>query len=520
MQSTWSDAAAVRRAAVAALAIAAAPGAAAAQEVAPLTLSHVVELTLARSPDLTLAELDARSQAAALLLAAAPFDPRAFASANRDRTRTPLFASGAGDPSNTLVNTLGYQAGVDWQLRSGLVVSPSLAFSRAEGSSAPGVVRNTGVAAVDVAWPLLRGRGGGSLTAVLRAGMLARDASQVELGQVRAAGVLDAINAYWGYVAATDALGVYREAEERAGVLVERTRSLIEADERPAVDSISVLANVAAKTSQRLSAENAVSDARHALAHAMGVPTVEMLALPGATEPFPRIPDAAEVQAWPPADAWVQFALRNRPDLAAARLRRDAAGHTLRGARAELRPRLDLVARLGYTGIGLGSQADRLLTPFGSDHQGAQLQVGVSYDLPLGNHAARGQLERASAADARSAVVAGELERSADLAIATAGQTLRRTAESARLSEQAVRLFGAAVEGEMMKFQMGTATLFEVIQAEDNRTSARLSWIEAQRRYALALAQLRFQAGTLPGAGACPAAAPAPLSSPDGSCPR
>jgi outer membrane protein TolC len=72
----------------------------------------------------------------------------------------------------------------------------------------------------------------------------------------------------------------------------------------------------------------------------------------------------------------------------------------------------------------------------------------------------------------------------------------------------------------MMKFQMGTATLFEVIQAEDNRTSARLSWIEAQRRYALALAQLRFQAGTLPGAGACPAAAPAPLSSPDGSCPR
>jgi outer membrane protein len=495
---------------------------AAGQEPAPLLLRDVVAATLARSPDIALGELDVRAQEGAVLQARAPYDPRAGASWSRDRTRVPLLGGGESDPSSSLENTLGYQVGVDWQLRWGLLLSPSLGFDRNEASTAPGVVQNTGVAALGMSYPLLRGRGGGATAASLQASTLGLEASRADLGQVRAASVLEAVNAYWGYVAATDALAVQREAEERARTLVERTRTLIAADERPAVDSISVLANAASRASARLNAENAVSQARLALALAMGLPASELRALPARTQAFPAIPGEAEVAAWPREQAWVAYALRQRPDVAAAGLRRGAAGFALRGARSEARPRLDLQGTVAYTGIGVGSEAHRYLSPFSSERQGLQLQLGMAYDLPVGNHAVRGQLARSAAADARAAVVAGELERSLSLSVATAGETLRRTVEAARLSERAVLLFSAAVEGEMMKYQLGTATLFDVLQAEDNRTSARLGWIEAQRRYAAALAQLRFETGSLapPAAGTCPAAAPAPLTPADGGCPR
>jgi outer membrane protein len=75
-------------------------------------------------------------------------------------------------------------------------------------------------------------------------------------------------------------------------------------------------------------------------------------------------------------------------------------------------------------------------------------------------------------------------------AVAHAGAAMLESAE-------AVRLFEAGVQAVQRKFQVGAATLFDLIQAQDALTSAQLSHVQSQHDYAVAIAALRFQSGLL-----------------------
>lgn len=66
-----------------------------------------------------------------------------------------------------------------------------------------------------------------------------------------------------------------------------------------------------------------------------------------------------------------------------------------------------------------------------------------------------------------------------------------------RESAEAVRLFEAGVQAVQRKFQLGAATLFDLIQAQDALTSALLFQVQSQRDHAVAIAALRFQSGRL-----------------------
>ncbi len=479
-------------------------------------LRDAIEITLARSPEIAYAHLDVEAQAAALTQASAPFDPKLRVSVSPDRTRTPLFPTGPAEPTSTLASGFGYEIGIDWLLPFGLVMSPSASFRRDDMSTSPGVIRNTGTAGLSLTLPLLRDRGGAIAKASKRAASLTLEARRADLELTRALSVLNVVTAYWDYAAAHEALAVLRDAEQRAGTLVEQTRALIGADERPAIDSISVLAHEASKAAVRLNAENTVSTALQDLALVMGIRT----AIPPRTEPFPPIPEAAVIAAWPSVQTWTAYALRRRPDLTAARNLHSAAQGLLRGVRSEAQSRLDLRAGIGYTGIGLGGGLAPLLGPFRSERQGVQLEAELSYERPLGNRLAEGQVHRSMAEDRRAALAVEDLERQIALAVATSSQTLRRTAEESRLAVRAVRLFSTALEGERRKYQLGTATLFDVILAEDNLTGAQLGWINAQRRYAVAVAELLHQVGAPLGESGCAAEAPAPLTPNDDVCPR
>jgi outer membrane protein TolC len=121
----------------------------------------------------------------------------------------------------------------------------------------------------------------------------------------------------------------------------------------------------------------------------------------------------------------------------------------------------------------------------------------VTAGIPLRNRAARGEALQAEAALRQAEIVEGELARAVALEAATAAETLARAAEERVLAAEAVRLHEASVEAETQKFRLGTATLFDVIFAEDALTSAQLAEIDARRRHAAALARLRYETGAL-----------------------
>lgn len=491
---------------LAAAALAALPASAGAQEPAQggLSLDEVLRTTLASNADIQAAQWEVERQAAAARVAHGAFDPRLGASLSRDEERSPLI-SAQNVPGISQSNTFTYTLGVDQPFRSGLVVSPSLSFSRLDAVGQVSGARNQAVASVGVMVPLLRGRGGGMAVAGERAAVMLHTASVSGLEHRRAAALLEAVEAYWGYVAAHRRLEVLRRTEERATRLVEQTRTLVEADERPRVDLLPLEANLASRRASRISGERSLIAARQELGRAMGIAPGAVRTLPPPSTGFPAGP--AEGGALPAEAELVEAALRARPDLEAARQQLVAARDLLAGYRGETRPRLDLSLTLGYQGLEAGDELGRLVSPFYSELGGMHTRLEVAYGFPLRNRLAGGLAQQGAAQERLAALAYAELRRQVQLDAAAALETLQRSAEELEQFGTAARLHAAAVESENQRYRLGTSTIFDIITAEDGLTSATLAEIDARSRFAAALARLRYETGTLAGAGGADPAA-------------
>ena len=94
-------------------------------------------------------------------------------------------------------------------------------------------------------------------------------------------------------------------------------------------------------------------------------------------------------------------------------------------------------------------------------------------------------------------MVADDLDRRIRVNVRVATEALGNAARETAVSDEALRLSLRAVETEREKFRFGLATVFDAILAEDTLTKALLQQTNARLRYALALARLRFETGTL-----------------------
>ncbi|HEX8241836.1 MAG TPA: TolC family protein, partial [Longimicrobium sp.] len=215
--------------------------------------------------------------------------------------------------------------------------------------------------------------------------------------------------------------------------------------------------------------------------------------LPLPTTALPAAGGGAGVEA----EALVQGALARRADLSAARQAVRAQGVLADAAQAATRPKLDLQLSLGYTGAVPGEAWSGLVTPLYRDLNTWSAGVEVSWQAALGNAAATGTAAQGRALQRQGQVAAEELERRIRSGVAVAAEALRHGEEELERADEAVRLSQTSVENEERKFQLGMSTLFDVIQAEDQLTSALLSRISAQERYAQARARLAFETGAL-----------------------
>jgi outer membrane protein TolC len=487
-------------AALAAVGLALAVPAAARTQAAPppqaapgLTLAEAVRTTLVQSPAIAAAEWGVEAQRGALRQAQGAFDPELAAGVASDRAQTP----GLGQQGGTTLarsSALEYRLGVDQRLRSGVVVSPSLAVRRTDlgAGQAPSSRAELSTALVV---PLLRGRGGTLARAGERAATHELAGSVADLRHRRAESVLDAVLAYWDYAAATRRLEVLKEAEGRAATLLSETEALIRADARPAIDAVPLRATLASKRADRIAGEQSLLGARQALAVAMGISPAQFLALAPPSTPFPEL----AAGALPPAPQLVDEALRQRADLAAARSREEAAQAFLSGARTERRPQMDLRLTAGVSGLESGENLRPLLTPFYRDRSGFHLEMDVSWAVPVRNRAAEGLVLQRAAAGRQAGLEVAELTRTATLDVLTAAESLKSALAGLEQAAEAVRLHLQAVDAEKAKFRLGTSTLFDVLFAEDALTGATLGEIAARGRVAAALATLRFHSGALSG---------------------
>jgi outer membrane protein TolC len=454
-------------------------------------LVEAVRLMLDQDPNVSIEESRVRSSRGALLSSRALFDPVLISSLDERRTNDPLSESTSRERS-ILTNSLGFTK----RFRTGLSFEPELQLTRTGEGSAGAEAANLGTVAFTLRQPLLRGRGRDANTAPERSAERQVAASELDLRQTTAERALTVIAQYWQARAALLNLEILRESEDRARELLGTTRKLIEADVTPAADLVQVEANVVAKETARIGGERAFFEARQALGREIGLPPERIAVLPFPADPFPTVP-AAAVPAAADDRIWIARALERRADLQAAQERRSAVGFLRKAADNALKPQVDLLFTPSYSGLVQGAGAGSFFSPLYRNVPGASSVLSLSLSWPTLNSRARGDLIQIEEAREQSALLTDLISRQIGANVPIALDAVARDAQQLERAAEAVRLFERAVENEEKKLRAGTSTLIDLISQRDRLTAARQSQVSAHLALAIAVAQLRFETGTL-----------------------
>ena len=471
------------------------PSVLAAQQQGGLTLLDAVRTTITTQPAIKLAEERVVASRGDLQAANGQFDMSVSSSFLDVGTKTPNTSfeqEFQHFPPSSTANIATLNAGFSKLLKTGQLVNPTASIVRTDVS---GVETPDNAATVSVFFlqPLLRGKDKLAVTAGVRSSEATVASSEADVRFLKSTGALQAAIGYWNYVAAVRRLAVFRESEDRARLIADQTRALIDAGTRPAADLKQVQANVASRVSQRIGGEQGVFSARQDLAVTLGIPYEQMLALPLPADDFPTPPTTG----MPVLDALANFALGSRADLVSSRQKEASADAILVGAEDALKKKLDVQASLGYAGLSEGAAFWNYLTPMFNRPTGPNFTIGLNWTFSKENNAAVGRMVRSRSQLTQSRIQTGDLERTIQSNVAVAYDAVQHSIDKLAAAREAAASYRGAVTDQADLARLGVTTIIDLINTEDRLTNAQLDELVALQAYALALTQLRYQTGSL-----------------------
>lgn len=222
----------------------------------------------------------------------------------------------------------------------------------------------------------------------------------------------------------------------------------------------------------------------------------------------------------------------NRPEVTAIKTQREINGIDIDYFRNQTKPEIDLVAGYGLVGAG-GTPVTTLVCPAGTTLNGAvcnpgnvpaavtaasvnsnfvggagtalgnllsnkyrNVTVGVNITLPLGNHTAKANLEKAvETANQTDLQIRKQMQQiEVDVRNAYKSVTLaKQNLDAARLARQFAE---TQLDGEQKKFAAGLSTTFLVLTRQNDLIQARGAEISALSAYNNAVAALQLATGT------------------------
>ena len=463
-----------------------------------LTLVECLILTMHHDPNIFIQRETTKIVEGNLDIQSSAFDVSLSAGVSSSENKSPFTEAeqGATNLSSVDSSVDSWSVGASRLFRSGLVVNPSAQMVR-EDVDLPGrTVLNTSALALDVIYPLLRGKGRQVTTSGEVAARLDLDANRLEFEQFVALRIFNTSLNYWGYLAAAEALEISRESEARAKKIMDDTRMLIDRDEVPPNEILQLEANYADKKSSRIANEQNLLEARHTLGNAIGLPIADIHKLPLPADSFPSFTEHALPEE-NKLSLLLAKSMENRMDYRASLIREQSSMVQYEAARNQLKPRLDLRVNLTGNGLKEDSNFGAVFSGFGQNVPGLSGSVSLSYQWPLKNRSAKALVVQAGAAYEQTRLSSKDLRRTIGSEVTLAMERVRRRAFELRESQKAIEMYQLAIDNEKKKFLLGVSTLVDVISYEDRLLSVLNRHISRELQYANALIQLRFETGTL-----------------------
>lgn len=482
-----------------------------------LSLKSYLELVLANNTDILIQRLSVEQPRNAITRAFSQFDPVATARFSSTRSTTPTtdVLQGASTLSN-LAQPLNF--GYQQKLQTGTTYSVNFAGSKTSSNNAfaqfnPSLSTNLGMSFTQ---PLIRDRGGYITKLPIMVARSRLRASEYNLHDQLIRLLVLAENSYWDVIGARENLKVQEQSLALADASLKRAQLELK------LGALSEL-EIFQPQGQYARAEIFVTQARYRLAQLedalrrqIGVdldPDVRKLPIV-LTEPVLPPTDARPIDR----EAQVEAALRLRPDLKAALQNLDVDDLNIRLATNSLKPDLSLIGV--YQSQGRGGPFQQRSTVFNPDGSQSPITsvipggIGDALDqlfgfnfpvygftlqlrLPLRDRRATADLADAVVGKRMNTLRARSIEQNVRLEVLNAVNNVESSRAGVELAKIAADLAQKRVEADDKRYQLGTITLFFLLDAQTALTAAQSDLVNQSVTYRRNQLQLLQRTGEL-----------------------
>lgn len=472
-------------------------------------LRTLSELLIQTSPDLKRQSYAVQLIESDRQLAKSVFDYRLVSGLNFFRDQAFLlegdsrFESVGGE---LMTNTFSFNGGVSRTFRTGLQTNIGVNYSRfADGypfdefgeTEAPYLATNLTSLRVSFVQPLLRGRGKKFAAANESFAIKAVESANLQQEFVLASEVYSMLLAYWDYVASFERLKIFKENEERIQQVYAITEELVSADRKSINELNQIKADLANQQRQTILAEQSFFRDKQNLGRIIGLSEEDNTLISIPVSPFPNL----EETGYSPdleAEAFFGLAQSFRLDIQSLQKAREAQEINLVRANNDMNPQIDLLGAADLGGRTRGNSLDRAFTPLGQLPGNTNLfQLGLNFQFPINNNAAEANLLASQVAVNDQVVNIDNQIRNIHINIQVATNNLHFNALKLERARENLEYSEAVFQAEELKFKNGLTTLINLILFQQRLTFAQLDYLDSLQEFAITLAQLRNETGTL-----------------------
>ena len=476
-----------------------------------LKLRDAIVLALENNSDIQIDEETIEARKFTLLGTWSPFDPAIQSSLNINRYSYPGYSQlqGIGVSGNATLNSLTQTGQVSYleTFTSGTNINVGLSSSKSSTNSSFYFFNPYFTTSLNLQFtqPLLRNFGRLANTAPIRIAQrgLAQSKSTFE-GEVNDA-VLQVVSLYWAAVQARGALDVQNRALKLAQTSYERDKRALELGALPPLDISRSESEVAARKVQMIQSEYGLAQAEEGLRYVIGAdqdPQLNSMRLELEENPEPS--ELRDVDA----DTVLKDALSRRPEMESAKDALDADEISIRLARNQLKPDLELNGFYQSSGLGgnqyslttgqltstggIGTSFNQLFG-FGYPGYGGQLTL----NLPVKNRAGQARLGNSLVGRSRDLYGSRQVEEQITRQVRDAVHQFETAKLSLSAAEASLDLAKKSLTADQRKFELGAETNFFVLDSQSRLANAELILLQTRILYQLALAGIQHASGNL-----------------------
>ena len=491
-------------------------------KVLELSLRDYLALVMSNNTDIAIERLTLVTADDAILRSFSPFDPKGSASWSSSRSKSPTASlldvgqvSGSSPSSAALatisLDTLRQPASFTWSqlLPEGLLYNAQFSASKLNTSSSSVTFNPSLNAALSVTFsqPLLRNRGSyvNKLPIIIARGNLRQ--TRFQLRDKILQNIQDAENAYWDVVLAHANLRVQENALKLAQEALKRAQQELDLGAMSPLDIYN-------PQQQQATAEISVSQAHFSLEQ---VEFALRMKIAADLDPeIRKLPIHLTESVEPPenqaninTDVAIAKALRMRPDLAALRTAMEVDDLQIEQAANLLRPDLEFTGNYTLQGLGgiynfsttggvasiPGGFADALGQMFGFGYP--IYTFGLTLNLPIRNRSASANYADTIVSKRSDALTTRRTEQQVRLDVLTAISQTEAARDSVRLAKIAKDFSQKYLDAEQKKYELGTDTIFFVLQAENVLVNADSAMVQNEITYRRNMLNLLRKTGEL-----------------------